>query len=83
MGDPRGSWLPLGRYSKNNCGFADDYFLLAKQTKSDEGSKGESAVSLLVAVSKTRPALPVLAFDSETDRGFAKLRCLDTTSGLL
>ena len=30
--------------------------------------KGREYFSPLVAVSKTRPALPVLAFDSETDR---------------
>ena len=40
---------------------------IPKQT-SDEGSKGESAISLLVAVAQTRAALPVLACDSEINK---------------
>ena len=38
--------------------------------KSDEGSKGESAVSHLVAVSKTSVALLHLAFAEENRPGF-------------
>ena len=41
-------------------------FIADLKTKSDGVCKGESKISPLLAVSKTRPALPVLAFDSET-----------------
>ena len=67
MGDPRGSWLHLGRCTENYCGFAA--FIFGSEIKnSDEGSKGESAVSLLVAVLKTSVALLHLAFASEINK---------------
>jgi hypothetical protein len=47
MGFLKGSWLHLSRCIKNNCGFADDYFMIAKKIRiakqKDGGSKGELA----------------------------------------
>ena len=56
-----GSQLPLG----NPIPYL---FHCHKINNGDEGSKGESAISLLVAVAQTRPALPVLACDSEINK---------------